>query len=219
MCAASSTGRPLRIYLHDVIPCLDGHRGLHETGHRGWQRARFGKVQRVDMLGPTICHGPRSRLMCLRFAAHLSTFAVLLASCTHDALLVRVDGLETQGEIVGGNRAAVFIRNDYQAIVSVPRASIRSVRHPGNVRIIVGSAVLVLGMLGYAWGLATSDAKQGLGKLDGLPAAGGGMLAAGIGIGVLASGLYARADSTWALGPDPLGLPSVPTSADAEAAP
>jgi hypothetical protein len=94
-------------------------------------------------------HGPRERLLSATLV-----LVVLSAACVTTATIKRDDGPPLRGTIVGGSKRSILIRDASGSGQRVLRANITEIEHPGTNAVLVGVAVLVVGLARIIFGVS-----------------------------------------------------------------
>ncbi len=88
--------------------------------------------------------------------------ALALAGCT--ATVSQRNGVDVEGEILGGDRQVIWLKvhdgPGAPKVVTVERAEIASIDHPGNVGFWIGLPLAVAGVPGFLMGL-DHEPKEG----------------------------------------------------------
>jgi hypothetical protein len=141
---------------------------------------------------------------------------VCLCSCANTST-IRTDRLTLEGRIVGGDRDALFVRNEAGYDATVNRAEVQDIDHPGNVHAVVGAILAASGGINLG---TFAGFCRGFGNgCQPFVITAGGMIAAGAGMFIW--GLWTWLTSKNAVEPPveqrlvppaPLPLPVVPSS-------
>lgn len=142
----------------------------------------------------------------------------LLASCSHQALLVRTDGTQLRAEIKRSDASFVEVRTLQGEVLLISREAIRSVDHPGMTAKVGGGVLLgygILSGLAIAPEMAVAEFGHARGNDPALPV--GlvlGLLATAEIIGailIIRHGNLLERQSRAALEPGPIPLSELPT--------
>jgi hypothetical protein len=76
----------------------------------------------------------------------LLCFTGCLDGCSWTATIGRTDGLDNEAEIEHSDADALYLLSRNGTLHRVPRRSVRSIDHPGNVEAIVGAILLGFGI-------------------------------------------------------------------------